>query len=68
MLDQRFDAIGRHGAIAKQVVVVPDAATESMRMVFKAGFPATGIFFTYGADVDDEVDKFSLNRHGFLPR
>lgn len=67
VIDQCRDSSRAHGAVTQQILVMPHAPADQMGMIFQALIPAPRVLGAYGADVDDEVDEFGLNRHG-VPR
>lgn len=57
-LDEPLDVVRIHRAIAKQVIVMPDAAADQVLVILLAPIPAAGAFLADQGDWNDEVDEF----------
>jgi len=57
MLGDYFDVSPVHGAIAEQMAIVPDGASEHFAMILETPLPAAWILLPNGSNRDNEVDE-----------
>lgn len=65
--DQGSNIGGIHGAIPKQMIVVPGTPSEQKFMILLALFPAAGVFRPDHRDRYDEIDELECDGHGVPP-